>query len=622
MLNVWLEKPVPGLWRMLFSLLFFPFSLYAQDTLSEGRSKMYTLRSGEEKRFMLRSEPGKVYYVRAEQIGIDIELQLLSEKGEELLHQDAPNGPFGPETMEFNVKKPRTFILRVRPLKAEGNTPRGRFTLAFESAPEQNGTAGVMPVLQPSEMKKDLRIFRQIREKANSGLYRYRTKAETDALYAKAYKAIQQPLPLSAFYKILLELTDFEGSCHNSTALPQHGSTYTGRSKGYFPFSLKYLAGKIYVNSDSVRIPAGSRIHSVNGLADSLLIKSFYKYFPGDGYTLTQKNASAVNRSFGWLFPFEHGVCDSFRISYSLPGSAELLQLDIASVSAAEHAAAYAKRHSKPLDDLLDPRMQPAYGFRMEGDSAAVLSFRRFDMAYNAEDPAYAVFCTFLDSVFSLLNERKVPHLIIDIRNNPGGNDPTYEKVFTYLSPHSFRENTEAYILFPKVPLPRYYAWETGSAKGRRYERQSLNAFFKERYKPGPGGRYFQDPSTNPLWQPDRQRYTGKIYLLINADVASAASHFASLMRGYSHALLIGEETVGGYYGHNGHIPVEYRLPASGIHTRFSVVHVTQDAPSLASQPLGRGVLPDITLYQTPEDFLRNRDTQMEYVLKQIYTTR
>ena len=100
--------------------------------------------------------------------------------------------------------------------------------------------------------------------------------------------------------------------------------------------------------------------------------------------------------------------------------------------------------------------------------------------------------------------------------------------------------------------------------------------------------------------------------------MGSAASHFASLVRGHSNATIIGAETSGGYYGHNGHFPVEYTLPNSKITTRFSIVHVTQDAPNKTSQPVGRGIIPDHVVYPSFEDFMHHEDTQMKYVLNLI----
>jgi len=70
------------------------------------------------------------------------------------------------------------------------------------------------------QMKKDLDLFYNIREAANSGVYKYRTKAEIDSIYQWAYAQIEQSYSIGDFYNIICEITDFEGSCHNNTDLP------------------------------------------------------------------------------------------------------------------------------------------------------------------------------------------------------------------------------------------------------------------------------------------------------------------------------------------------------------------------------------------------------------------
>ena len=113
---------------------------------------------------------------------------------------------------------------------------------------------------------------------------------------------------------------------------------------------------------------------------------------------------------------------------------------------------------------------------------------------------------------------------------------------------------------------------------------------------------------------PNENAFTGKIYLLISPAIASAGSLFASMLAGNENTTVIGEETMGGYYGHNGHTPLEYKLPNSKIVTRFSIVNLEQDVPKKLNQYYNRGIIPDIEINQTYEDFLTNNDTQLNYV--------
>jgi hypothetical protein len=49
---------------------------------------------------------------------------------------------------------------------------------------------------------------------------------------------------------------------------------------------------------------------------------------------------------------------------------------------------------------------------------------------------------------------------------------------------------------------------------------------------------------------------------------------------------------------------------------------VIQDAPVKPDQPEGRGIIPDYTVWPVYNDFMKNRDTQMEYVLQLIRNTK
>ncbi|MBB6325871.1 hypothetical protein FHS59_001486 [Algoriphagus iocasae] len=69
-------------------------------------------------------------------------------------------------------------------------------------------------------MRKDLEVFKNIRVKANSGLYKYRSEVQIDSIYLWAENEIDKSATYLDFYNIICQLTDFEGSLHNDTGLP------------------------------------------------------------------------------------------------------------------------------------------------------------------------------------------------------------------------------------------------------------------------------------------------------------------------------------------------------------------------------------------------------------------
>ncbi len=479
------------------------------------------------------------------------------------------------------------------------------------------------PLLSPQEMKDDLEILRNIHEQANSGLYFYRTNKEVDSLYNWALQRTDQPIRKIAFYKTILSIIDFEGSSHNYTELDADLIAFLEQQKSFFPYSLRYIEENIIFDGTNAAIPSGSKILKINGIEAPLIMESLYKYFPADGFTKTKKMSSSVERSFDLYYLLEYGLTDTYVIKYVAPGEVDSRTVVIPSTSLDEMKSNHKKRFSAPVTDRIDFKTQDPYSFQMLTPNIGLLNLRWFGFVTGEDDPDFEGYVHFLDSVFTDLADRQIENLIIDIRNNPGGSDPAFEQPVMFLTQKTFKENERAHIIFDphKIPYPEYF-W--GVSTSERIDEDywlEVQQFLKERYPVLEKGINVQNQKYNPIYFPKTPQFNGKLFLLINENVASAASHFASLVKGYvEDVIIVGVETVGGYYVHNGHVPVVYELPNSKIKTQFSIVHVLQDAPLKKDQPKGRGIIPDFEVWPTLSDYFKQVDTQMEFIIKYIET--
>lgn len=468
------------------------------------------------------------------------------------------------------------------------------------------------------KLKQDITTFREIREKANSGIYKYRTKKQIDSIYNWAFLQLKNPGELLDFYKIILKITDFEGSVHNNTTLPDAFKNRYTSEKVFFPFPIKLIANKTIINLKSDEIPLGSQIHSIDGIKINKIIRSFYKYYTTDGFNISGKSIG-INAAFSRYFEMEYGPKEKFLVEYSLPNQTKNLSKTIAGISNEERKENFKKRHSFPSDSLFYSNIKDKYSFKIVSQNTALLAVHTFLIGGNAEDKEHIIYKKYLDSCFQMLAAHpEIKNLIVDVRNNGGGSDPNDLVTFSYLTQKPYRENKSAYINFQKIPFLPYFVYEETEIEKKLEEKNDFEAELKEEYPILKGKIYPQDPKFNRLLQPDKNTFKGQIYLLISPRVASAGSLFASLVAGKTSAIVIGEETMGGYYGHNGHTPIEYELPNTKIKTQFSIVNLEQDVPKKPNQILGRGVIPDYKVSQTFDDFIKNRDAQIEYVLKLI----
>ena len=202
-------------------------------------------------------------------------------------------------------------------------------------------------------------------------------------------------------------------------------------------------------------------------------------------------------------------------------------------------------------------------------------SFVGDDMYYRVltDNIGYLVIGTFLGGVYTsrlnaMFNSFALCNgLIIDIRDNGGGNMSTAEKIASRF--------TEECVL-------------TGYSC----------------YKNGPGHNDFSQFEENWL-EPDREnlRWTKPVVLLTNRSCFSSANDFVNIMKNLPHVTVLGDSTGGG-----GGFPLTSELPNGWI-VRFS------SAPSFdaSKQHIEMGIAPDIRLDMDEEDVKAGIDTYIEY---------
>ncbi len=470
------------------------------------------------------------------------------------------------------------------------------------------------------QLVEDFHLFQKMRQLTNSGLYKYRTKTEMDSIFNWGLNQITDKTSLLDFYKIILTVTDLEGSCHNGDFLPQGVRDSIRKEVSFFPLPVKIIEGRLLVNTNYGQIPLGSQIIKINDVPIDTIIIRLDKYYTTDGFNITGKRFGLAFK-FGVNYRYEFGSQKEFIVEFTQPKSKKLQKITLAAVPYNDLIEANKESHSSKFDSLVNYYDgMKKYSFAMVNPTTAHLRLRIFTIGDNAKDKEHITFCQFLDSCFAYLrNHKEIKNLIIDPRGNPGGSDPNDQVTFSYLASRPFQENKSAFVSFHKIPEWKYVAYHAfflkrWIAKGV-YQRQLRKEFSIEK-----DGKYYQGKGEdNTPRMPSPLAFKGQIYLLINPPIGSAGSMFAAMVRGNTNAITVGQETEGGYYGHNGHQPMGYNLPNTKILTGYSIVNLEQDVPVLEKQPFGRGIMPDYAEEQTYDDFINNRDTQMEFVLKLIH---
>jgi len=530
----------------------------------------------------------KFYSFKIDQKGIDVVVYLVNSKNEIVVEKDSPYGSNGPEQFYYFCESQDEYKLQIKPFNEDVNPAEGKYSIEISEVSTETNI-----VLEKSEYLEDFQIFRAIYEEANSGLYRYHSKQEVDSVFALSKLKINDEISYREFYGLIWDVIDFTGSCHNNLFYPKSLNIPLRRKKVFFPLPLKHINDKLFSNLDYKDIPAGREIISINGLSAEKFVTTVSKFRSSDGFNKTSKYAFINTSAVSTYIFYALGEKDEFIIKYR--HNNEVKSTSLKSVTHDTFLQNYKRRPSKELEERITDQYH--YDF-IDSLSVGILTTKSFNVGDKGND-TYIQFASFLDNVFKDLDYQT--DLIVDVRGNGGGSGDALMLLTSYLTDRKFKENIQAYTLFNKVPYPEHY---NGSI-------EDTETFLSEHYINFKNGKYFQNEKYNSYWQPNDNAYQKSFVLLIDPFVASAASHFAAHIKSDKSAVVIGEETGGGYYGHTGHFPVSYELPNSKLNLFFSIVNLEQDVVKLSDEKEGTGIMPDIKVVQTHPDFMENIDTQL-----------
>ncbi len=446
-----------------------------------------------------------------------------------------------------------------------GNPPYGnrKFTL--------NGSPQVLPVQEfhltdlsfhnsnPNrifsikELREDFIQLRKALEADHCNLYEYTSREKFDSLFDHQFNLIDHPMQYPEFFRVLSPINNNIGCMHSNIWMP--GSFWQSGKDNLFPLQVKFIEGYAVVSgyyNDTAQVPAGSIILEINSIPINKIINNLKNSYSSDGLN-KQFQIAQVEKRFPMAYARHYGFPQKYTVTYSLPGrktreTKELIPADISRV----RKIVFKNFNYPPLSLRI-----------IEDKNTAVIRIPSFIFYDRVE-----YFTNFLDSSFSLIHNKKIKNLILDLRGNDGG-DP-----------------------FCAVPLLSYL------------ENKPVRYFAKEY------GKYSDFAKPIPLAE---NNYTGKLYTLMDKHCGSTNGHFCALLKYNRIGKLVGEEA-GSTYKCNARIK-EFHLENTGM-----IINIARAAFSAAVEGMDKtkGIEPDYYAEQSYEDYLEGRDTVIDYTLKLI----
>jgi len=376
----------------------------------------------------------------------------------------------------------------------------------------------------------------------------------------------------------------------------------------HVPFSLKIIDRRLYVLTTArpdVAIPVGSEILSMNGRSTEDILNTLLPTVPSDGYIetfdlrhLEDYSMTEEENLFDLNYPLFVEDTDSYRIEYidrSNPSSTKIATVN--GLGDGDY-----KRYFYGRLGLKAP-----LEFKYLTSNIAYLriaSFLPWHRARYKQD-----FSALYASIFKELNARHTANLILDLRNNEGG-DGTGEKLLTYLLTKPYRHFASAEFKFVGSPPVAEYLQnrEEIVVDGSGVERTDT-------------GMYALKAAAMPLLKeqrPDINYYRGKLYVLVNGATGSMASVVADFLKGNGRGVFIGEESGGTMEGNTSHRIARLVLPNSKIRVAIPLLKTTNAVAFVK----GRGVEPDYRVNPKIDDLIKGIDTEMAFAVKLIRSTK
>jgi hypothetical protein len=366
---------------------------------------------------------------------------------------------------------------------------------------------------------------------------------------------------------------------------------------------LAVIDNRLIVNSTSYNIPLGAEILSINGEKTEKLLPKLWKYETVDGFNTMYQQEEGV-----WDFAMNYflikGPQKEFRVRYKTTDDNEHTDTEILDPETYNAAADdnFANRYYYFAEDV-------NYDMDViDSIHTAVMTVYTFGYDTYSTDRA---FTRFVKNSFRLLQRSpEIKNLVIDLRNNTGGNFHDMFYLYGYLTRKAeWKEFKSAYTVFNKIPYTPYLAKGENDVEGIQ---ASLDSSFGYRRQ----GRSVRQYTDNETKYAAANPFKGQVYVITNTNVQSAASYFASLLQDEGRAKIIGSETGGSGSSTNSFHVLTYELAHTHIRLNVPVVHA--DFSLQKNYAGGRGVLPDYPVPLTLADLKNNTDPQLGFVLDSL----
>lgn len=437
--------------------------------------------------------------------------------------------------------------------------------------------------ISKKEIFQDIDFLVQTLEEVHPDLYAFVSKEKFYYLYQgmKDY-VIQKDLSPLEFYRVITPLVAILRDGHTTISFLGEDIEYiTAKSISIFPYQIALDSNHIRVVQDLSEesfLSSGEEIIEINGIPSSELISTLLLYQSGESNSFKIK---LLEKLFNIQLYTFLGFEKEFKIK-SLKGVEKTVK---------GKSIIQLRQQSKNTQSIPSAQTE-LISYQTLKPGIGLLTLRGFMM----EEKKYQ---TILEQIFSQIKKEEIKNLIIDNRTNTGGNSLLGNLILSYLT-------SKQVFSFKEVKIKK-------SKQYQEFWHKKREDRLPPTYIEADLGELVSFPGSIIQTKVDDQlRFEGRVYLLIGPQTFSSGSVFATILKDFNLATLIGEET-GGFPTHFGEI-YPFDLPNSHLWVNCSVKYFIRPSGEKSTT----GLLPDIEVKQSIQDKLVNKDTVLDYTIQFI----
>ncbi|NOS92245.1 MAG: hypothetical protein HOP30_10010 [Cyclobacteriaceae bacterium] len=431
----------------------------------------------------------------------------------------------------------------------------------------------------------DLDVLKNNLERIHPGLYTYSSKKQIDEWFASTKNNLSDSMDYIQFYKAVAPLNSVVKNGHSFVALERFKKSYQ-----VIPIRL-YKDDNSFFIVDSFKPEykelIGKEVFSIDGVPLIEIFNNLLNYQTRDGDNLTFPTAKLLHN-----FNLDYSLIYGSKSSYEIVLSESTKQVPIILTSISSGDISFYKR--VPLQDY--------FNFKI-ADSVAVLTFKTFEKS----ELKKIRYKKRLREAFTSIKANHVKHLIIDVRNNGGGDATPNQELISYLYDKEFRLFKNISTITRKIDDKKNYKGEGIVLFNTAVSWFKLKKISENYYQAKTKG--------SNVYLPKADNYRGQLYILTNGRSFSATGEFTSFIKHHRGAVFIGEEVGGNKYQNTSGLSYYLTLPNSKL--RMYIPTILWEL-NVDVENDGHGVKPDYIVRNTITDELQRRDAAMDFALQLI----